>query len=112
MKILLALLLLLAVTVNCGNLQTEAQAVCPFDLYLMINSPAPQKNSGMYDFLNLIDTINQSSDPLPVLRQIASFTPSHMINMLTLAQVNYQGEADYNALDQATKDQCSVGMTL
>lgn len=89
MQILIALLVLLA-TVECDNLKFEASAICPPDLYTAINNPKPAANAGYYDFLNLIDTINNSTDALPVLRQIARFTESHMVNMLAMAQVYYQ----------------------
>lgn len=89
MRMLIAVLMLLA-TVYCNNLKFEASAICPADLYNAINNPKPAVNSGYYDFLNLIDTINNSTNALPVLRKIATFTESHMVNMLFMAQVYYQ----------------------
>jgi hypothetical protein len=89
MRTLIALIILLA-TASCNNLKFEASAICPPDLYNAINNPKPAVNSGYYDFINLIDVINNSTSALPVLRQIATFTESHMVNMLAMAQVYYQ----------------------
>ena len=89
MRTLIVIVVLLA-TASANNLKFEASAICPQDLYTAINYPNPAVNSGYYDFLNLIDTINNSTDALPVLRQIATFTESHMVNMLAMAQIYYQ----------------------
>jgi hypothetical protein len=70
-----------------------------------ITNPSPFA-SGVSDFINLSTTILSAPDALSVVNQAVKMNQANMETFFYLAQMFYQTEVDYLALDPAIISEC------